>query len=131
MKRLLEAIAHNYRTQRDQILESAAKIAEALSGVEHLKVGEEAPDEKIVKAIVESIGGMFDAQNGGFGKAPKFPHPSAIDLLLEVYLETRQDWLLNIVNTTLEHMGQGGVYDQIGGRLSSLLGGRALDRAPL
>ena len=115
MKRLLEAIAHNYRTHRDQIHESAAKIAEALSEVEHFKEGETAADEQVVKAIVEGIGGMFDAQNGGFGSAPKFPHPTAIDLLLEVYLETRQEWLLTMVTTTLEHMGRGGVYDQIGG----------------
>ncbi len=115
MKRLLEAIAQNYRTQRGQIHESAAKIAEALREVDHFKEGEEAADEQIVKAIVESISGMFDAQNGGFGSAPKFPHPSAIDLLLEAYLETRQEWLLTIVTTTLEHMGRGGVYDQIGG----------------
>ena len=115
MKRLLEAIAHNYRTHRDQIHDSAAKIAEALSEVEHFKEGETAADEQVVKAIVEGIGGMFDAQNGGFGSAPKFPHPTAIDLLLEGYLETRQEWLLTIVTTTLEHMGRGGVYDQIGG----------------
>ena len=115
MKRLLEAIAHNYRTQRDQILDSAEKIAGALGEVEHFKSGEEAADEKVVKAIVESIGGMFDAQNGGFGSSPKFPHPTAIDLLLEVYLETRQDWALNMFTSTLEHMGRGGVYDQIGG----------------
>ena len=83
--------------------------------MEHFKEGEEAADEQIVKAIVEDISGMFDAQNGGFGSAPKFPHPSAIDLLLEAYLETRQEWLLTIVTTTLEHMGRGGVYDQIGG----------------
>ncbi|MFZ0959939.1 MAG: thioredoxin domain-containing protein [Terriglobia bacterium] len=115
MKRLLEALAHNYRTNRGQIHESAAKIAEALREVEHFQEGEEAADEKVVKAIVESIGGMFDAQNGGFGSAPKFPHPAAIDLLLEAYLETRQEWALNMVNTTLEHMGRGGVYDQIAG----------------
>jgi len=115
MKRLLEAIAHNYRTHRDQIHESAAKIAEALSEVERFKEGETAADEQVLKAIVEGIGGMFDAQNGGFSNAPKFPHPTAIDLLLEVYLETRQEWLLTIVTTTLEHMGRGGVYDQIGG----------------
>ena len=115
MKRLLEAIAHNYHTQRDQIFDSAEKIAGALGEVEHFKSGDEAADEKVVKAIVESIGGMFDAQNGGFGSSPKFPHPTAIDLLLEVYLETRQDWALNMVTSTLEHMGRGGVYDQIGG----------------
>jgi len=115
MKRLLEAIAHNYRTQRGQIHESAAKIAEALREVDYFKQGETAADEHVVKAIVEGISGMYDAQNGGFGNAPKFPHPTAIDLLLEVYLDTRQEWLLSIVTTTLEHMGRGGVYDQIGG----------------
>ena len=115
MKRLLEAIAHNYRTQRDQIHESAAKIAEALARGGTLQGGRGSGRRTVVKAIVENIGGMFDAQNGGFGSAPKFPHPAAIDLLLEVYLETRQDWPLNIVTTTLEHMGRGGVYDQIGG----------------
>ena len=115
MRRLLEAVAHNYRSDRDKIHQSAAKIAEALGEVEHFKEGNEKADEQVVKAIVESIGGMFDAQNGGFGSAPKFPHPAAIDLLLEVYLETRQEWPLNIVNSTLEHMGRGGVYDQIGG----------------
>jgi len=115
MKRLLEAIAHNYRTHRDQIHESAAKIAEALGEVERFKEGETTADDQVLKAIVEGIGGTFDAQNGGFGSAPKFPHPTAIDLLLEGYLETRQEWLLNIVTTTLEHMGRGGVYDQIGG----------------
>jgi hypothetical protein len=115
MKRLLESIAHNYRTHRNEIHDSAGKIAEALREVEHFKEGEEAADEQVVKAIVEGISGMFDARNGGFGSAPKFPHPTAIDLLLEAYLETRQEWLLTIVTTTLEHMGRGGVYDQIGG----------------
>jgi len=115
MKHLLEAIAHNYRTNRDQIHESAAKISAALSEVEHFKRGKEPADEQVVKAIVENIGGMYDAQNGGFGSAPKFPHPAAIDLLLEAHLGTRQEWPLNIVTTTLEHMGRGGVYDQIGG----------------
>ena len=115
MKRLLEAIAHNYRTERDKILDSAAKISEALGEVEHFKSGDEVADEKVVKAIIENIGGLFDAKNGGFGSSPKFPHPTAIDLLIEVYLETRQVWALSMINSTLEHMGRGGVYDQIGG----------------
>ncbi len=115
MKRLLEAIAHNFRTERDKILDSAAKISEALGEVEQFKSGDEAADEKVVKSIVENIGGMIDATNGGFGSSPKFPHPAAIDLLIEVYLETRQNWALNMITSTLEHMGRGGMYDQIGG----------------
>jgi len=115
MKRLLEAVAHNYRANREQIHDSAAKIAEALSKVERFEEGPGAANEEVVKGIVESIGDMFDAQHGGFGQAPKFPHPSALDLLLDTYLQTHQEWLLTIVTTTLERMGRGGVYDQIGG----------------
>ena len=115
MKRLLEAIAHNYRTQRDEVHDSAEKIATALGDVEQFKSSDEAADEKMVKAILEKISGMFDEKNGGFGSSPKFLHPTAIDLLLEVYQETRQEWVLKIITSTLEHMGRGGVYDQIGG----------------
>ncbi|MBZ5669977.1 MAG: thioredoxin domain-containing protein [Acidobacteriia bacterium] len=115
MKRLLEAIAHNYRAHREQIHDSAAKIAEAVSQAERFEEGPGAANEDVVKAIGENIGDMFDAQYGGFGQAPKFPHPSALDLLLDAYLQTHQERLLTIVTTTLEHMGRGGVYDQIGG----------------
>jgi uncharacterized protein YyaL (SSP411 family) len=115
MKRLLEVIAHNYRTHREEIHTSAEKIGEALSQVEHFEEEPGAANEEVVKGIIESIGDMFDAQHGGFGQAPKFPHPSALDLLLDAYLQNRQEWLLTIVTTTLEHMGRGGVYDQIGG----------------
>ena len=58
---------------------------------------------------------MLDPQYGGFGNALKFPHPSAINLLLDAYLETRRAGLLRAVTTTRERMGRGGVYDQIGG----------------
>jgi uncharacterized protein YyaL (SSP411 family) len=115
MKRLLEVIAHSYRENRDQVHASAEKIAEALSQVEHFEEEPGVANEEVVNGIIESIGDMFDAQHGGFGQAPKFPHPSALDLLLDAYLQNRQEWLLTIVTTTLEHMGRGGVYDQIGG----------------
>ena len=76
MKRLLETIAQNYRAHRDQIHESAAKITDALRQVDDVKRGETAADEQVLKSIVESIGEMFDTQNGGFGNAPKFPTPA-------------------------------------------------------
>jgi hypothetical protein len=115
MRRVLEAVAHSYKIQRAQILESAQKISEALAGVECFEQGDKKTEEEILKALIESIGGMYDARFGGFGNAPKFPHPGALDLLLEAYLKTRQTWLLAVVTNTLEHMGRGGVYDQLGG----------------
>src|ERR1051326_9188600 len=70
---------------------------------------------ELIERIAQSAIKMFDAEHGGFGSAPKFPHPSAIDLLMQRYVESGDPSLLNIVTTTLEKMAQGGVYDQLAG----------------
>lgn len=117
IRRVLEGIAQNYKTHRAEIFSSAEKISEALSGLEKLHNDNDGPrpDARVLESTIESIGRMFDPEHGGFGTAPKFPHPSALDLLLDAYLETRQAWLLTAVSTSLEQMGRGGIYDQIGG----------------
>jgi uncharacterized protein YyaL (SSP411 family) len=115
MKRALESIAHNYRIHRQDILTNAERISEALASAEGVASGGPQPGRDVLEAIISGIARMFDPQHGGFGSAPKFPHPAALDLLLDAYLETRQTWILNVVTTTLEKMGRGGVYDQIGG----------------
>jgi len=65
---------------------------------------------------------MFDETNGGFGSAPKFPHPSMIDLLIDQYLRRASlrrtgegARLHKVFTTTLEKMARGGVYDQLAG----------------
>jgi uncharacterized protein len=113
MKRILETIAQNYRSHRDQIHTSADQIAEALSHAERFEpAGARA---SVVASVVQSIEGLYDSVHGGFGQAPKFPHPTAMELLLDQYLEHGQQRLLEIVAQTLESMGRGGVYDQVGG----------------
>jgi hypothetical protein len=115
MRRVLEAVAQSYRAQRAQVLENAQKISEALAGVERFPRNDEQAGKEVLNAVLESIRGMYDARFGGFGNAPKFPHPSALNLLLEAYLQTRQSGFLTVVTSTLEHMGRGGVYDQLDG----------------
>jgi hypothetical protein len=58
---------------------------------------------------------MFDSRNGGFGSAPKFPHPAALDLVMEQYSRSGNEELLRVFSSTLEHMALGGVYDQLAG----------------
>jgi uncharacterized protein len=113
MKRILETIAHNYRTHRDEIHTSAEQIAEALGKVEVYQASRRAGRE-VLQSIVTGIEGLYDPEQGGFGSAPKFPHPYAVELLLDQYLERGERRLLDIVTNTLEAMGSGGVYDQIG-----------------
>jgi len=115
MKRLLEAIANNYRTHRADIHASVEKILGALAEIEKFSSMGGQASRAVLDALLANIGRMADPANGGFGAAPKFPHPSAIDLLIDQYLETRQTWMLNSITTTLEKMGRGGVYDQIAG----------------
>jgi len=115
MRRVLEAVAQSYKAQREQVLESARKISEALAGVERFPRDGGPASKEVLNSLLESIHGMFDARFGGFGNAPKFPHPGALDLLLETYLHNRQTGLLSVVTSTLEHMGSGGIYDQLGG----------------
>ena len=121
-KRVLQSIARNYRTHRTEIQSSADQIAQAMRGFEKFgKEGqqEKPADEAVVGSILHSAGRMFDRQHGGFGSAPKFFHPVALELMLDACLEShpshKDEWLLSAVTATLEHMGRGGVYDQIGG----------------
>src|SRR3954471_9101542 len=69
----------------------------------------------VIGKIIDSAAKMFDVQHGGFGSSPKFPHPSALDLLIDRFANTREPFLGTIINTTLEKMAKGGVYDQLAG----------------
>ncbi len=114
MRRILEAVAHSYKAEREKILESAENISAALGGLERFEKSAD-PGREILDSLLENITQMYDPHYGGFGNAPKFPHPGALDLLLDAYLETRRERLLDMVVTTLERMGRGGVYDQLAG----------------
>ena len=86
---------------------------------------------EIVDEQLGAITQLFDIKNGGFGTAPKFPHPSAADLILERYRQTGEKHLLAMAETTLEKMALGRRLRPTGRWISSLLGGRTLARAAL
>jgi uncharacterized protein YyaL (SSP411 family) len=70
---------------------------------------------RIVEQMVQSGLGIFDRSNGGFGGAPKFPHPSALELLIDWYARSGEEQVLTVITTTLDKMARGGVYDQLAG----------------
>lgn len=114
-KRILLAISEAYAKRRDEVERAAGALCEAVSKAETFAEARANFDAGVAGELVESIAGMFDPTNGGFGRSPKFPHSSALDLLLERYQTSRDAKLLTIVETTLEKMGRGGVYDQLAG----------------
>ncbi len=114
-KRVLVSIANAYKEKNGDVMEQAEMVESAISQAESLAGRSGRVSSAIVAAIEKSAFGMFDARHGGFGQAPKFPHPSALDLLIERYARRQDEQLRNVIITTLEHMANGGVYDQLAG----------------
>ncbi|GAH00121.1 unnamed protein product, partial [marine sediment metagenome] len=57
---------------------------------------------------------IFDSKNGGFGSAPKFPSPHNLLFLLNYYVRTGEGRSLEMVETTLTRMRNGGIFDHVG-----------------
>jgi len=142
-KRVLVSIARAYREKHGEVLEQARMIESAIARTESFAAGA-SPQSRAkvsaaaIDAIVESAREMFDEVNGGFGTAPKFPHPAALDLVMDRYVRanecgsgalprldgakprphtdgTDNEDLRMIFVTTLQKMARGGVYDQLAG----------------
>ena len=114
-KRILLAISDAFEKRRAEVDNSAQALEQAVAKAEIFQGARGEFDARVVDAVVDAAVKRFDPAHGGFGDAPKFPHSSAIDLLLE-----RQKWpggerLLAIVEKTLDGMAAGGFADQIGG----------------
>jgi len=114
-KRVLISIANAYKEKHGDVVEQAKMVEQAIAQSESHAGRDGRISPSIIQAIQQSAFKMFDPQNGGFGQAPKFPHPSALDLLIEQYARTGDDASRNLIVTTLEHMANGGVYDQLAG----------------
>ncbi len=131
-KRVLLSIAQAYREKRGEVREQAQMVESAISRAESYSAGSGKVSATVIDAILESARSMFDEANGGFGSAPKFPHPAALDLVMDQYVRTKvcgsgatprphtdrgseNEDLRTIFVDTLEKMARGGVYDQLAG----------------
>ncbi len=115
---VLQSLASAYKDKRDEVLEQsdalAAAVAEQVSTQQQpVQVG-----AKHIQASVSGLLRMFDRINGGFGSAPKFPQPVFMELLLDARSIVDADTKAAIdqsVKLTLDRMGIGGIFDQVGG----------------
>ena len=111
---VLESVLEAYRSRRGQVQSQAEAVRRVISD----DLNETAPGEITPAMLDEAIAGMsrvFDPVNGGFGRAPKFPHPGAMALLLHRLWDRPDDTARTILERTLQGMARGGVYDQLGG----------------
>ena len=107
-RRVLEAVAEAWATRREDIRARNEAAAEALRGAARLTPSSEQLHPRLLAVAVGAIGDTYDRASGGFGGAPKFPQPLAIELLLQ-----RGEREMSL--ETLHAMAAGGIYDQVGG----------------
>ena len=114
-RHVLEQITNIWQNDRARLFNSASQINSALSRINREGKSSEPYNIKIATNVIEAIVRLHDPQNGGFGSAPKFPQTGYLDLLMRVYYRTGNDEYLEIVEKTLTKMGEGGIFDQLGG----------------
>jgi uncharacterized protein len=104
---VLQAIAESWAEKRDEIRAGGERLRERLSAGA-LSASAEPLAQAALDAAVARLGEQFDARNGGFGAAPKFPQAPVIEFLLA---RGEREMALQ----TLHAMAAGGIHDQLGG----------------
>jgi len=105
---VLDGVSEAWSERRDQITRQGGQMVEALSATARLEPSMEPITQDLVREALVALWGTYDRSSGGFGRAPKFPQASVIELLL-----ARSEHEMSL--GTLEAMARGGIYDQVGG----------------
>jgi uncharacterized protein len=114
-KRLVTALADAWKNRRPDIASSAAQITQGIQEAMQLEVPTGLLTDELLRRAGHALERSFDPRFGGFGRAPKFPHPMELRLLLRIARRFDDDDVLAMATKTLDLMAMGGMYDQLGG----------------
>ncbi len=117
---LLKRVAEYYRTQGAEIAVQNRELAAALSAIVPQPDPKRVLDDSPLPLARAALERSFDATNGGFSGAPKFPHSTSIERCLRQWYATSATpepdlKALYMATLTLTRMAEGGLYDQLGG----------------
>ena len=112
-KELLTAINRAWIEKRDDIERAAGQMVATLEKA--AGSSSELLDDKVITLGYEMLEKTYDAEEGGFGKSPKFPRPVVLSFLFDYYLTTGVVKAKQMALHTLDKMAAGGMNDQLGG----------------
>jgi uncharacterized protein YyaL (SSP411 family) len=113
-RQVLENVAHAWEERQDEVQRSAASVSKHLQETTQQPQGGELTTQVLDQAVKE-LERRFDDRYGGFGGAPKFPQPMAIEFLLREHLRSGHEGALEMSLFSLRKMAAGGIYDILGG----------------
>ena len=111
---VLAGVVDAWRERRTDLEETAATLATHIARRVRLADGASPVDADLLATAVENLETQFDAANGGWGSAPKFPQPMTIDFLLR-RAAAGDSRALAIALRALDSMAAGGIFDHLGG----------------
>ena len=120
---LLRQVASAYKERKAEIEKQNVAIQHSLQAVFEARGPSVLPGRQALQGAFQELAESFDPRHGGFGQAPKFPHPTNLDFLLRygTHPNTSREeakHALQMLTFTLEKMAHGGIFDQIGGGFS-------------
>ena len=114
-RQVLEGVSRAFTDQRAEVEGAGVRLVDALVKQQQLPGGGPEPSQPLLEQATSRIEATFDAHNGGWGTAPKFPQPMTIEFLLRRHIATRDQRPLAIARRSLDAMADGGIRDQLGG----------------
>jgi uncharacterized protein YyaL (SSP411 family) len=112
---LCRRVDEAWRTRRDDLVDQAGEIAAAIGRSATIAPTDGVPGADALDAAYRTLRAQHDDEWGGFGGAPKFPQAMSHELLLRAHAHNRSPVTLAMVQTSLDAMASGGMYDHLGG----------------
>ncbi len=114
-RRLLQSLISAWQQRKGDVLKSSDEITQHLSDTANLSSNGSDLGLEAMRQAVQAWARAFDPVHGGFGQAPKFPHPIEIQLLLRMARRSGDQPSHHMALHSLTHMALGGIYDQLRG----------------
>ncbi len=117
---ILKSLRYTFDNDLEKVLEYAENLHEGIQRSESIVAAETDArfDKDILHELIQRWAPSFDRDFGGNSRAPKFPLPSNLEFLMEYAILQGDQRVLDHVETTLDRMAMGGIYDQVGGGFS-------------
>ncbi|HTW39594.1 MAG TPA: thioredoxin domain-containing protein [Thermoplasmata archaeon] len=114
-RRVLKEVARIWTEEPERIRQNATAVQDSLARLRARRAPQAASTEEFIGGVRADILSSYDPVNGGFGTAPKFPHPTTVSFLLWDAFANRAGRSAEEARETLLRMADSGMYDQLGG----------------
>lgn len=117
---LLEYFSDLYKNQKQKLEEQADNVSKGINDIENIPKNNTPVffSAKTLDEMFLILSQRIDMDKGGTKGSMKFPMPSIWEYLLQYNYLNKNENALKAVETTLQHMAYGGIYDQVGGGFS-------------